>query len=240
MKKIFIAVLILSFHSSFSFAEPEFNLTEIYELTAAKDYDKALSRMQSYFEETRNVPHMGAVRLSFGLSTWASLGAVYPPALKALIDMSTKLQERVDSGQATTEELHEYISINSYTNNNDRTIKSFEIIDRQFPQQSSTFFIFAKTVIVNSKRYDLLKKYMIDPIADYEQIRSRRELDMANDRKGKPFYPLETVNANFNKEVDDLVSLAITIGLTDQAKEIKLRAADYMEHYATGKFVSKK
>jgi hypothetical protein len=239
MKKIFIALLILSFHATFSVAEPSVDLTEIYKLTAAKEYEKALSSMQTYFEETRKTPYLSAVRLSFGLSTWASLGAVYPPALKALDDMSKKLQERVNAGKADSDEIHEYISINSYTNNNERTIKSFEIIDKQFPQQSSTFFIFAKNVIVSAKRDDLLKKYMTDPIADYEQIRSRRELDMSQSRKGKAYYSLEKTNTDFNKEVDELVSLTMSIGLNDEANEIKLRAADYMKHYATGKFVSK-
>jgi hypothetical protein len=239
MKKIFIAFFVLLFQSSFSFADLSIDLTEIHKLTVAKEYEKALSGMQTYFEETRKVQNLSAVRLSFGLSTWANLGAAYPPAQKALDDISKKLQERVNAGKADSDEIHEYVAINKYTNNSERTIESFEITDKQYPQQTRSFFIYAKDVIISAQRYDLLKKYYSDPIADFEQLRWHREMDISQLRKGKSYYSLEKINTDFNKKISELVSLSISIGLTEEANEVKLRADDYMKHYTTGKFVAK-
>ena len=54
-----------------------------------KKYEEALEAHEKFFAESKGTS-LSAVRTSFGLSNWAELGKVYPPAQKALVEMAAE------------------------------------------------------------------------------------------------------------------------------------------------------
>lgn len=121
----------------------------------------------------------------------------------------------------------EYHSINSYIERDNETLATFIAIDKDFPEKAESYHFIAKDLIINTKRYDLAKKY-IDPIYEFENLRFRRESDLSYLRKSSSNIVNAQSEAVFEKNVNDLIELANQIGMKDGAADIKRRYASYI------------
>jgi hypothetical protein len=228
MKKI-IFILITTFFS-INFAQANVDteyLKYIYKLIEDKQYQKAFEEHQYFFEESIKTPGLGAVRISYGLSSWAELGKVYPPAHAALVKMSDDRKSLILSGEKSSDVFHEYAAINRYIDKKHETIHTFLIVDKKFPDNAPRFYILTEALLVEEKKFDVVKKYLNDPIFKYENIRHRRELDLSQLRKKSPIRTIQEINSNFETEVKELIDITMKIGMQDEADEIKNRFESY-------------
>lgn len=228
MKKILTTALLLLMSSQLTFAEIDKNhLVLASKLVENKQYEEALGAYRYYFIESKKESGLGGARLSFCLSDWAKLGKVYPPAMNELILMSNDRKNTLLSGKGNAEMFMEYHSINSYIERDNETLATFIAIDKDFPEKAESYHFIAKDLIINTKRYDLAKKY-IDPIYEFENLRFRRESELSYLRKSSSNIVNAQSEAVFEKNVNDLIELANQIGMKDGAADIKRRYASYI------------
>jgi hypothetical protein len=211
------------------YAEGSFDgLQDIQKLEAEHKYPEALAAYKKYFEESKFISSMGGVRLSFGLSAWAEFGEKYPPAKAVLFHMSDERKKQLLGGEGDFDVFQEYNAINRYVGRDSDTLNTFIEIDKRYPEQAKQFFIVANDLLVRKKRYDLLKKYLQDPIYDYEGLRNSREYNLGQFRKNPTQGNLNAINEEFTQRVQTLIETTEKIGMQDEAKEIKARYDAYM------------
>ena len=227
MKMILTTALLLLMSSQLTFAEIDKNyLFLASKLAENKQYDEALRAYRYYFIESKKESSLGGVRLSFCLGDWAKLGKVYPPAMNELISMSDERKKIILSGKGNSEVFQEYNAINRYIDRDSETLATFITVDKDFPEQAESYRFIAKDLIIDTKQYDLAKKY-IDPLYEFESLRFARESDLRYMKKNNNTYHA-LADARFEKKVNELVDLANQIGLKDDAASIKRRFASYM------------
>ncbi|GGY72016.1 hypothetical protein GCM10011613_16180 [Cellvibrio zantedeschiae] len=228
MKKLLTSIFLLFISSQLAVAELDKNyLVQIDKMVAENQYEKALDAFRYYFKESRKESSLGAVRLSFCLSAWVSLGKIYPPAMSELILMSNERRNLLLAGKGNSETFQEYNAINRYIEKDNETLATFIAIEKDFPQQAASYHFFAKDLIINAKQYDLAKKY-IDPIYEFENLRFLRESELSSSRKSKYAFANSQSDVVFEKNVSELIELANKIGMKDAADDIKRRYANYI------------
>lgn len=87
-------------------------LTDAQEYAQSGRFEEALERHVWYHENVLKFePGHAGVRLSFGLSSWVSLGEVYPPALEALRNEQAKSHELFKQDPKNLSNYHDLYSI---------------------------------------------------------------------------------------------------------------------------------
>nr|WP_324257540.1 hypothetical protein [Cellvibrio fontiphilus] len=229
MKKIIITLLATFLFSNNSIAEVDLAyLHNIDKLVAEKKYQQALEAHQYFFEESKKSSGMGGVRVSFALASWTQLGSVYPPALIALSKISSDHKTSILSGKGSFYIFQEYQAINSYIGKNNETLETFLEADRKFPTQAKDYYLSVKELLISAGKFDIIKKYLNDPIYEYELIRNERERALSQLRQKVAGYNVESINSEFQVKVKALLEVTRKIGLTEEAKEIKRRSDSYI------------
>lgn len=229
MKKLialFIAAFLLAPYVVAKAAEDE--LSRIYKLMNEKKYSEALAAHQKYFKET-NGTSVSAVRLSFGLSSWAELGKVYPPAHMALVQLASERKSIIYAGNADFNIFQEYTSINSYINRQDETVETFLYVEKQHPEQIEQLYPLVEDVLVAKKHYGIIKKYAGDPILEFENLRNSREHSLSFFRKKGNSYTLEQINTDFDNRYQLLLETTQKIDMHEESEELKRRYDGYMK-----------
>lgn len=229
MKNLMAIFILLFLFSSYTFASvEEDDLSRIYVLINEKKYEEALEAHKKYFKDSKGTSAAG-VRLSFGLSSWAELGKVYPPAHMALLQMAAERKDLIYSGKAEFDDFQEYESINSYINRQGDTIETFFYLEKHFPQQAQRLFPLVEDLFVAKKQYEVIKKYAGDPIYEFENLRNRREYSLSQLRNKSMGYSLTQINTEFNEKYQTLLETTEQIGLLEEADELKRRYDGYMK-----------
>lgn len=203
------------------------DLSKIDQLMSEKKYTEALAAHQKYFKDSKGTSYSG-VRLSFGLSSWAELGEVYPPAHMALAQMATKRKNIIYAGNADFDVFQEYTSINSYIHRQDESIETFLYVEKNYPQQVQRLYPLVEDILIAKKEYDIIKKYAGDPIFEFEDLRNNRERSLSQLRKKQNGYTLEQINAELDQKYKTLLETTEKIGMQDEAAELKRRYDGYM------------
>lgn len=228
MKKIISSIFAILLFAQSAFAQVgEDDLSKIYTLMGEKKYAEALAAHQKYFKDSKGTS-ASAVRLSFGLGSWAELGKVYPPAHMALVQLAAERKNIIYAGTADFEVFQEYTSINSYINRQDESIETFQYVEKNYPQQVQHIYPLVEDILIAKKQYDIIKKNIGDPIYEFEGIRNSREYSLSQLRKKQPGYTLEQINAEFENKYKTLLETAEKIGLNEEAAELKRRYDSYV------------
>ena len=228
MNKIIASIFTLLLFAQSAFAQVgEDDLSKIYTLMGEKKYAEALAAHQKYFKNSKGTS-ASAVRLSFGLGSWAELGKVYPPAHMALAQLATERKNIIYAGKADFDAFQEYTSINSYIDRHDESIETFLYVEKNYPKQGQHLYPLVEDILITKKQYDIIKKYVGDPIYEFERIRNSREYSLSQLRKKQPGYTLEQANAEFEKKYKTLLETTEKIGLNEEAAELKRRYDGYM------------
>lgn len=228
MNKIITSIFAILLFAQGSLAQPgENDLSEIYVLIGEKKYAEALAAHQKYFKNSKGTSS-SAVRLSFGLGSWAELGKVYPPAHMALAQLATERKNIIYAGKAEFDLFHEYTSINSYIDRQDESVETFLYVEKHYPTQVQEFYPLVEDILIAKKQYDILKKYAGDPIYTFEDLRNSREYSLSQLRKNHNGYSLEKINAEFDQKYKTLLETTEKIGSNEEAAELKRRYDDYM------------
>ena len=229
MRKLILVLVAAFLCASFSYAEVDLAyLQNIDKLVADKQYQKALEAHEYFFEESKKSSGMGGVRVSFALSSWAQLGSLYPPALAALKRISDDHKALILSGKGSFNIFQEYQAINSYIDRNDETVQTFLTLDKKFPAQAPEFFLVSKDQLIVANKFDVVKRYYGDPIYEYESIRNSREYALSQLRKKAPGFNIDTINAEYEAKVKNLIEVTAKIGRQAEADEIRRRSSVYI------------
>lgn len=151
-------------------------------------HEEALAEYLRCFDEGRDASGYGGVRLSFLLSDIKRLGAVYPPALRALEERRDAAGERVlavpveakQKGRAmidTSNDVFEFVALNSELDTPERTLALFErLLERGRPplHVRAAFLPHVLDPLRTARRYaDLL--LLVDKPAGYVRDALKRD-----------------------------------------------------------------
>jgi len=145
-------------------------LSEAEDDARAGRYEDALAKHVWFHENAlKYAPAMYGVRLSFALSDWAALGAVYPPALQRLKAVRDEAGEDVRDGKNARRAFHDLAAINSTLGEDVKTTEAFVWLDVSRPAVATQVFDIAQPALVAAKQYRLCGKY-VDPDRSYQRI----------------------------------------------------------------------
>ncbi|MDO3384058.1 hypothetical protein [Gilvimarinus algae] len=203
------------------------DLFDIYRLAEDGEYQEALAAHQDFFEQSRSSPDMGAVRLSYALSHWADLGRVYPPAQQALVELAETLKEDLLTGDAEFVTMMEYSSVNRVLDARTATAELFKQLSQRYPEQAKSYYFAVRDDLIAAGEYELIGKYLGDPILAFEDIRHSREQTLSSIRQGD--YPLTPDDADnrYDSELNTLLNITRYLKMDEQTKEIERRDAAY-------------
>jgi tetratricopeptide (TPR) repeat protein len=145
------------------------------------DPEKVLARARKYYEQgnyekalqdyiwfhdnaLKYKPSLYGVRLSFALLDWIELGKKYPKAHNELIDIRNRKSDLIKTKHGTQELFHDVKSINTYLNENQKTVdlyKEMTICDFDLAKQC---YILAKDDLIAHQEFELCNQMMEAPM----------------------------------------------------------------------------
>ena len=207
-------------------------LGKTQQLVQDRRYQEALERFLWFDEHAlEHDPGMTGVRLSFALAYWKDLGAVYPPAKQAMLDMRDRKRRQLEEGRGTPALFQDVAALNSTLGENAQTVRLYKEIDKTNPVLAAHCWYYARDVIFAEKQYDIAKKYIPAPLQDYAREKARYDDNVALYKKpevGGPRFREWNEN-HFVKHCLELIALATFSGDKVAAAEIRRRAASVVK-----------
>jgi len=233
MKKLNFFFLLLMF-VNLNAQEMQKYLNDTRELVTKGSYEEALQRTIWFHENAlAKEPAMKGVRLSFALSDWKSLGEVYPPALKALTDIrDSKSLQIINSGESK-ELFADVRAINRTLGENTKTVTLFESVVEKNPQTAKSYWHYAKDDLFEAKRYDIIKKFIGNPMIEYSVLVENRQRDLSMAEKMKKNESMLKSHAEntFVEKSLQLIQFAMISDDKKTAKEIQQAALNVVFDY---------
>jgi len=157
-------------------ANPRKYLNEARAASKSKDYAKALSRYEYFFDHALDDDRASfyGVRLSYCLDEWAELGEVYPLAKERLIQrrdgcLDLLIQEK------DPEFFHDYIAICGYLKCSNLPIEAFKNLHLENEELASEIVRFIWDDLVSNSLWEVCLHYLPDPHAKYRQCISKHD-----------------------------------------------------------------
>ena len=242
MTRAFV-LLIISFFFMSTAVKAEINentLREIDQLIEVGDYQRALEKHIWFHEASRESPGMGGVRLSYALSSWVELGELYPVALFELRKLRDNYKTVLLAGHGTFNDFHDLSSINRVLKESDQTVELFRYLDKKYPEQAKQYHAVTEPHLMALKEYELIAKYIGDPVFKYESLRHLRELNI-NMAKSYPELNdpdhLRYADKAYITGVLNLLEVLTALDRSDDKRRVLYRASNYFgydtitEHY---------
>ncbi|MCP8898044.1 hypothetical protein [Gilvimarinus xylanilyticus] len=205
------------------------DLQEAQRLLQAGEYAESLEAHQTFFEQSKRVDSMTGVRLSFALSSWAELGKVYPPAQAALQSLADGLKQQLWNGEGDFDVMADYSSINTYLGESQATVKVFRHVAQEYPEQADRQFIAVRDELFAAQEYELIARFLDDPVFAFEQARNDRERDLSYVRTGHRYQPdIFSTNQKYSQKIHELLQMTESLGMTEAYSEIQKRHKAYM------------
>jgi hypothetical protein len=202
-------------------------LKDTRQMVQEKKYPEALERMIWFHDHAlEHEPAMVGVRLSFALSDWKRLGSIYPPALTALKEMRDNKTKAILDSNASPKFLADVVALNRTLNENNKSIALFETIEKMDNSKAKSCWLWINEVMFDAKRYDIVKKYISNPVNEFSQVKSLFDLtnsveknDSINGRR------IQALRSNrFVQRILQLIDYSIAITDLKSAKEIQEKA----------------
>lgn len=153
---------------------PQKILNEADADTQAGQYPNALAKYVWFYQNA--VKYDAAergVRVSFALSSWATLGESYPPALDKLKAVRDEAGQNVRQGKDALNAFEDFAAIDSSLKDENKTSDLFVWLDANKPELSKAVFDRTQNwllpALVIEKQYQLCGKY-IDANSSFDQI----------------------------------------------------------------------
>lgn len=200
-------------------------LKETQELQKQGKYAEALERHIWFHNNALQYDKaMSGVRNSFALSYWKSLGKVYPPARKALIEIRDRKTMEVSTKGYDL--LHDVSAINRTLGEEGETIKLFEVLMKNNPGLAKRNWIYVKDVLFKTKRYDIIQQYIGSPLTEFSAIEEQHKLmalSIARLTTGQNSMKARHENSFVEKTLR-LIDFALANKDKESAREIKQKA----------------
>tara|TARA_R110002020_G_scaffold233553_1_gene445367 strand:- start:236 stop:979 length:744 start_codon:yes stop_codon:yes gene_type:complete len=202
-------------------------LQKTKELTRNGEYEKALERTLWFHNHAlEHEPAMYGVRLSFALGYWEDLGKVYPPAKAAMIETRDRKLKLLQDQNGDRELFHDVVALNTRLGENSKTVKFFEELDKQHPEQARKYWEIAKEPVTAANRYDLVKKYIVSFDQEFQSCKMlyKHQIEFYNKRAiGHDELKTHAEN-HFIEECLTLIEVAQAIDDPTAAKSIQQKA----------------
>jgi len=196
-----------------------------------KNYAMALAKRVWFHQYALEVnEHYSAVRLSYGLMSWAKLGDKYPPAKTLLRYVANYAKHALmENPKKPYSIIHEYLSINKVLKRTDQSISFFKWLDEHHPKVASRNFHVFRDVLTKHEQFSLYNKYL-SPNVDFSQMTSSyvRSIDASKrgvyGDKEKSEEMLRFDTRRYIYDVTRLVAILVMNQRTDEAKIIVKKA----------------
>jgi len=208
------------------------DLHNIQNLVKNEQYKLALQKHVWFHEESKSSSGMAGVRLSYAISDWVELGNKYPPALIELRRIRDDNKGKMFSGKGTFNDFHDFSSINRELGEEIETIELFSVLSKTYPIQAKLLYHVVEDLLIEKKEFELVDKYMEDPIFKYETLRHSREYSLSYARKNAKESSSISVEYNDNLFVDEtskLINALLILNKKPEAIEIHRRAMHYFK-----------
>ena len=208
-------------------------LQKTRQLVRRRKYKEALERFIWFHDHALEYDRgMGGVRLSFALSYWKQLGEVYPPAKRAMAEIRDRKTLQLEQGQGTPALFHDVVGLNRTLEETAATVRLFQEIDKSNPALAKKCWHYVKDTLFEQKQYELIRKYIKDPLRQFERDKAIYNLQKAtmpdDSRINKP--ELKQFEDNhFVENCLRLMKLALVNGDGNKAEEIRRRAVKVVD-----------
>ena len=191
-------------------------------------YAEALERCLWFHDHAlEKDPSMTGVRLSFSLADWKKLGDLYPPALKAMMEVRDKKTAQISEGKEDSAKLfHDVVALNRTLEVPQKSIELFETVIAKSSTLAKKDWHYIKSTLFEEKRYDIIKNFITHPLTEYSSIKSSYNLEMENFTKINILPErMKTYAANrFVEHTLQLIDYCVAINDSKSAKEIQKMA----------------
>jgi hypothetical protein len=141
--------------------DPSAILSEAREDARAGRYEVALAKHEWIQRDSlARQPSFAGVRASFALSAWVELGGSYPPALDSLRRFRDQALGIVIEGRGVHPEFHDFVAINHYLGEEERTRDAFVALDRDRPDVAAKVYELAEPALIEAKDYAVCGRYL--------------------------------------------------------------------------------
>lgn len=234
MKKILTYLILLISLSAWSQKDMNVYLKETKQLIQKKSYKKALKRCIWFHNHAlEHDPSMFSVRLSFALADWKLLSDQYEPAKKALLKTRDEKIKKLYDGTIPPLLFLDVLSINRILHLESENVKLFESLKKHNKYFAKKHWKMVKKDLYATKRFDLLKEYIGNPMMEFEQ---NFKIHLKNSDICNPDSEYEQRKKTYSEErfanrTLQLIQLALSIKDYDAAKEIQRRALELVDDY---------
>jgi tetratricopeptide (TPR) repeat protein len=202
-------------------------LSDTDELARAGKYKEALERHIWFHDHAlEHQPSMYGVRLSFALSSWKEMGAQYPKAIEALVEIRDRKMKSLLDGKESHELFHDVASINEVLEQPEKTVSLFEQLDEKQPKAAKGYWNVAKDAVIDAKRYDLARKYIGNPAREFTRVKAMYDHNTSlydDPRIGGDSFKAFNEN-NLVEESLRLIEVANALGDKQASLEIQAKA----------------
>lgn len=206
------------------------DLDRIRALIDSRQFQSALDAHLWFHEASKNSPAMAGVRLSFALSSWLELAESFSPALDALKAVGAEDKNLLLSGDGDFGNFLDLSAINRTLNSDQETLDLFLTLYKRNSKQIEMYYRVAEDLLIEAGRYDIVSKYIGDPIVKFENLRYMREMNISHaesSERNKSFL-VESANDQYIDGVLKLIKVCVAIGKSDAAIEVQKRALVYL------------
>lgn len=217
-------------------------LRETKSMIKQQQYPEALERCIWFHNHALKYnKHMGPVRVSFALGYWKDLADAYPPAMEALIAIrdSTEaiiLSKKFGQNRNVICDLFADVkALNRTLEEDSKTVTLFEFIQQYAYGPSQSCWIYAKDVLFEAERYDLIKHYIKNPLQEFDLQKKQYEYMKALDEQRKTNLLTDTAtfsitDFSFIQTATQLIQLALANQDIKAALSIERKAGLTVPH----------
>jgi hypothetical protein len=185
-------------------------------------YEAALTKYVWFHEHALDTqPSLYAVRLTYALTDWYDLGQLYPPALERLKQTRDQAEKQVAEHQGDVfEAFNDMLSINELLGNEDRTVESFILLDKDAPDVARRAYHVVQPALIRSKNYTLCGRYL-EPDRDFRRMVDTYTLNVTSARRRGLSYTAQHEQAKYadDRLTEDVATLIALLAVNDRKPE---------------------
>jgi hypothetical protein len=199
-------------------------LTETEEMVIHKKYQEANERYAWFQNHSlEHDPAMTGVRLSYALSYWKSLADIYSPAMATMKEMRYYKTKQLVYNNASVNLFADVAALNRELNEKQKTIELFEKINNQDHEKAKKCWYYAKEDLFAAKRYDILRKFIGNPMNEFESIKDERN-KLLNSFKESEHRLKRYIDNSFVEKCLSLIQFSLASDDIASAKQIRAAA----------------
>ncbi|MDA0832754.1 MAG: hypothetical protein O2955_10060 [Planctomycetota bacterium] len=194
------------------------------------NYETALAKFLWFHENSRGVPGLGGVRLSFALGYWFDLAQKYPPALEAFVTTRDEAAKKVFEATNSFKSFHELTALNRKLKEFDHTVNVFKKVVESRPDQAKHLYHAAEPALIKSGEFALCGMFL-DPIHRLKQASECYSFSQDFEkRRPRGIFPIpDTSRKHFVENITTLVMLLVLNNRKDEAHRVRYFALETLD-----------